>query len=129
MFIDLKDGSISIDDGFVLGKILSFKDFKKSPYYKEQSKDRVFTLDGKHEIGQHIFYIGLYFKEGYLYQIFLELDDESIKGFEELPKLKALHDEFLHSIDIKGEKEFIWGTVGSYYNERSGDSDIVVTYK
>lgn len=128
MFINLKNGEIKFDDEYVLNSKLSIHEFKKSKYYENQDEDMMIYVNGMHQIDGMPFYFSVIFKKGYLHKIFLELDDPSIKGFEDQPQLKIIHDDLLKSMGINGEKEYLWGSIGSYYDRKGGSSDIIITY-
>ncbi|HBF36167.1 MAG TPA: hypothetical protein DDW50_02475 [Firmicutes bacterium] len=126
--INIKDGSVVIDDCYTLNSQLSFNEFANSTYYKRQNQEMMFSLDGLHKIGDRFFYVSLYFKENLLKRIHLSVEDDSIKGWEDEPNRKIIHDRLLRIIGISESADFVWGAVSSSYDPKGASSHIIILY-
>jgi hypothetical protein len=125
--INVKDGSIIIDDQFVLSPKLSFEDFKKSCYYNNQNENRMFYLEGVHEVNNNKFYISLYFNKKFLQSVHIIIDDTELSKNDEMLR-KCVHDDLLLKNNIESGKEYSWGEITSVYEPRGDISLIVVNY-
>jgi hypothetical protein len=125
--INLIDGSIVMDNKFILSHMLTFNDFKLSNYYNNQNEIRMIYLDGLQKIKDNNFYMSLYFKNGFLKQIQIMIEDKNITQANESMR-KKLHDELLSNFNISTDKNYDWGVITSEYDRKSNSSDIVITY-
>ncbi|WP_029688865.1 hypothetical protein [Thermoanaerobacter sp. A7A] len=139
--IDLKTGEMVVNSDLVLSPKLSLEEFKKTRYYTGQDEKMYMGIGGPHKIDGKDFYIKLCFENSHLKEVSLSMDSPLIKGWNDEPKLKAIHDEYLKSKGIKLEHkwdegnykadvaEFEWGKIVSDFDSKSYTSNIVVIYK
>lgn len=125
--INLIDGSIVMDNKFILSHKLSFDEFKRSNYYNNENEIRMIYLDGMHKIEDNYFYISLYFKNGFLKQVQGMINNKDITEANEGMR-KKLHDELLRKFNISTDKDYDWGVITSEYDRKSNSSDIIITY-
>lgn len=127
MFIDISNGNINID-GEILHKRYTFEDFKKSSLFSEQKPEQYIQL-GRHFVGDRYFFLSIMFRNDALKCISLSLDDDRCKGWEDEPKLKIIHDEYLISEGISPDNNYDWGKIESVFDERGGFSSIIISYR
>ncbi|MFA0814274.1 MAG: hypothetical protein ACC608_00630 [Anaerofustis sp.] len=127
--IDLKNGNIVFDNGFVLSSKLAFEDFKNSQYYNGQQTGMIIDIDDIVVLSGEKFYLSVIFDADRLRKVFLMIHDPSVIDYSDEPKRKLLHDKFLKSIGVQSEMKYDWGSIGSYYDEKGAGNYIIIVYK
>jgi hypothetical protein len=139
--IDLKTGEIIINSDLILSPKLSLEEFKKTRYYTGQDEKMYMSIGGPHKINGRDFYISLYFKDSFLKEVSLAMDSPLIKEWNNEPKRKEIHDEYLRSkgIELKRTRdgeyykedvaEFDWGEIASTFEAKGYTSSILIIYK
>ena len=139
--IDLKTGEIIVNSELILSPKLSLEEFKKTRYYTGQDEKMYMSIGGPHKIDGRDFYISLYFKDSFLKEVSLMIYSPLIKEWDEEPKRKEIHDEYLRSKGIKLERkwdeenykadvaEFDCGEIVSYFETKGYTSSILIIYK
>ena len=126
--IDLKDGSIIIDNRIKLSPIFSFSKFKLSTLYSRQNPEKFIYIKEPVSIKEKLFYLSLKFENEKLIHIQLMIADYSI-SFEEEEERKIIHDNLLKKFNILQNKEYEWGKIKSTYDPKGNCSHIHIIYK
>jgi len=125
--IDVRSGTLKINDAlsFYLGFL--FDDFKKTKYYNRQDGIRVIYLDEKQIVDGNKYIVNFFFRNNKIYVVSLINCDEDILESEE-SKRKNIHDEILKKNNIENGYEYPWGKVISEFDARSNISSINIYY-
>lgn len=125
--IDIKDGSLKINDTLRFYPGFQFEDFKKTKYYNGQDGIRIIYLDAKQIINGNTYIVSIFFRNGYIYMISLINCDNEYQPEREKER-KKLHDKILAEENIISGKYYSWGKVISEYDAKSNISSINVYY-
>ena len=127
MLIDLETGNINLD-GVIFHKGFTFEEFKKTQLYKNQDEKMVIFLL-KTKIDKYEYYTSVYFNSCIISKIYLEVEDERITGFENVPQLKYIHDNILKEYGIIDGKKYSWVTISSVFDPKGCVSSIIIEYQ
>ncbi|ROR31780.1 hypothetical protein EDD66_101398 [Mobilisporobacter senegalensis] len=121
-------GEIKINEHLIFSPMMTFEDFKETPFYNNQDGIRVIQLSDRQYIDGNEYYVSFFFRDDMIYALTLICANVTISEENEMER-KELHDKILIDSNIESGKEYSWGRVTSEYDARSNSSEIVITYK
>lgn len=128
MLMDLRSGTIKINDDLIIHPQYSFEDFQKTRFYKGQDDARVIYIEEPQIIDGRKYLVDLVFHSKKIYSVSLCNIDVELLGWEDEPKRKEIHDEILIENGILNGCQYGWGNIVSACDPKSGSSTIGIFY-
>lgn len=125
--IDLQNGRVKITEGLWICSGYTFKEFKKSKFYKSQDSSRVIFLDEEFVLDNRKYKVSLHFEEEKIYLLSLMCCDIEFTWEEEKCR-KELHDEILRNLNISNYSKYDWGEIVSDFDPKGCRSSINIIY-
>ncbi len=122
-----KDGIVTISNNMIIHPGYTFDEFKSTSFYLNQDDIKIIYLNGKQEINEKPYIVGLFFREKKLYMLSLICCEVDFSEKDEI-KRKELHDKILSENNILEKKDFYWGKILSEYDVRGNVSSINFYY-
>ena len=119
------NGEIMLDGSIILSSNYTLEDYKKSALFDEREDTSIFFwIDKVCEYKNHMFKVGLCFREGVLGFIDLYCMDDNIRDEHERTRF---HQEFVKRIAKKNE--YNWGKIEACFDPRESYSTVIIRYK
>lgn len=122
-----KDGIVTISNNIIIHPGYTFDEFKSTSFYLNQDGIKIIYLNGKQEINEKPYIVGLFFREKKLYMLSLICCEVDFSEKDEI-KRKKLHDKILSENNILEKNDFYWGKILSEYDVRGNVSSINFYY-
>jgi hypothetical protein len=131
--IPIEDAGVVIDSGFDEAQLLASSLYEHVIEVRNFQSGSAYSIGSRRIVGRD-FYLWLAFTGGILTDVRLTADERGSNSFEEfdirtLRKEKRDIDRWLRSVaGVCEETSFVWGSIASFYDERSFSVGIVIHF-